>query len=138
MEQPPTLLEDQLSPVMSKVPLKSTLSLTLRKLSRDKVEFNTFHSKKKLLNTETNLESKEFPKKEKLSNIKKKLESKVFQEKSPLPITMLSNIFVNIFHNISQKNKSITLLEKEKLKSMNTFQLKDKSFTTQNNLLKPN
>jgi hypothetical protein len=29
------------------------------------------------------------------------------------------------------------LLNKEKLKSINTFQLKDKLFTTQNNLYKP-
>ena len=79
---------------------------------------------------------KEFPRLEKLPNTEKKLEYNKYLEKSPSPIIMLLNIFVNIFLNISQKDKSNTLPRKEKLKNINTFQLKDKSSTIRNNLLK--
>lgn len=87
------------------------------------------HSKKKFLNTEKNKESKEFQRLEKLPNIENKLELKKFQEKSQSLTIMLSNILDNTFLNTSQKNKLNTLQKKEKLKNINTFQLKDKLYT---------
>ena len=98
-----------------------------------KAELNTYLSKRKSLNIRIIAELKEFPRLEKLPNTEKKLEYNKYLEKSPSPIIMLLNIFVNIFLNISQKDKSNTLPRKEKLKNINTFQLKDKLFT----ILKP-
>ena len=52
------------------------------KLSKEKAEFNTFHSKRKSLNIEIKLELKEFPKLEKSLNIENKFTLRLFQEKS--------------------------------------------------------
>eukprot|EP00178_Gracilaria_changii_P021631 TRINITY_DN6414_c0_g2_i1.p1 TRINITY_DN6414_c0_g2~~TRINITY_DN6414_c0_g2_i1.p1 ORF type:complete len:211 (+),score=18.67 TRINITY_DN6414_c0_g2_i1:532-1164(+) len=97
-----------------------------------------FPSKRKLLNMLINLESKENPSLEKSKNSEKKLDMNKSQEKLLSLTTMPLNISDNTFLNISQKNRLNMLPEKEKLKNMNTSQLKDKLFTILNNLLKPN
>jgi hypothetical protein len=88
------------------------------------------------LNTKTKPELKESQEPEKLLNTENKKELNKFQEKSQKLTIMPLNISDNTFHNMSQKKQLNMLPEKEKLKSTNTFQLKDKSFTIQNNHLK--
>lgn len=96
-----------------------------------------FHLKKNGLTTLTNLELKEFPRLDVLLNTKNKLELKKSPDKLPLLTTMPLNILDNTFLNIFLKDKLNTLLKKERSKSMNTFQLKDKSFIILNNNYMP-
>jgi len=88
------------------------------------------------LNTRTKQELKESQEPEKLLNTENKKELNKFQEKSQKLTIMPLNISDNTFHNMSQKKQLNMLPEKEKLKSTNISQLKDKSFTIQNNHLK--
>lgn len=87
------------------------------------------HSRKKSSNINNNPSSKEFLELEKFKNSNKKSSSNKYLDKSPQLTIMLLNIYVNTFHNISQKNKLNTLPKREKLKSTNTSQLKDKLST---------
>jgi len=129
-------LEDKHQLSRDKAKLLTPLLTLEKKSSRENPELNTFHSKEKSLNTRTRPELKEFQEPEKLLNIENKKESNKSQEKSQKPTIMPLNISGNTFHNTSLKKPSNTLLEKEKLKSTNTFQSKDKLSTIQNNHLK--
>ena len=88
-----------------------------------------FPSRKKSSNINNNLSSKEFQELEKSKNSNRKLSLNKYLDKLQQLTIMLLSIYVNTFHNISQKNKLNTLPKREKLKSTNTFQLKDKLST---------
>lgn len=88
-----------------------------------------FHSRKKSSNINNNPSSKEFQELEKSNNSNRKLSQNKYLDKLQQLIIMLLSIYVNTFHNIFQKNKLNTLPKREKLKSTNTFQLKDKLST---------
>ncbi len=88
-----------------------------------------FHSRKKSSNINNNLSSKEFQELEKSKNSNRKLLLNKYLDKLQQLTIMLLSIYVNTFHNIFQKNKLNTLPKREKLKSTNTFQLKDKLST---------
>lgn len=88
-----------------------------------------FHSRKKSSNINNNLSSKEFQELEKSKNSNRKLSLNKYLDKLQQLTIMLLSIYVNTFHNIFQKNKLNTLPKREKLKSTNTFQLKDKLST---------
>lgn len=88
-----------------------------------------FHSRKKSSNINNNLSSKEFLELEKSNNSNRKLSLNKYLDKLQQLTIMLLSIYVNTFHNIFQKNKLNTLPKREKLKSTNTFQLKDKLST---------
>ena len=88
-----------------------------------------FHSRKKSSNINNNLSSKEFQELEKSKNSNRKLSLNKYLDKLQLLTIMLLSIYVNTFHNIFQKNKFNTLPKREKLKSTNTSQLKDKLST---------
>ncbi len=88
-----------------------------------------FHSRKKSSNINNNLSSKEFQELEKSKNSNRKLLLNKYLDKLQQLTIMLLSIYVNTFHNIFQKNKLNTLPKREKLKSTNTSQLKDKLCT---------
>lgn len=88
-----------------------------------------FHSRKKSSNINNNLSSKEFQELEKSKNSNRKLSLNKYLDKLQQLTIMLLSIYVNTFHNIFQKNKLNTSPKREKLKSTNTFQLKDKLST---------
>ncbi len=88
-----------------------------------------FHSRKKSSNINNNLSSKEFQELEKSKNSNRKLSLNKYLDKLQQLTIMLLSIYVNTFHNIFQKNKLNTLPKREKLKSTNTSQLKDKLST---------
>lgn len=88
-----------------------------------------FHSRKKSSNINNNPSSKEFQELEKSNNSNRKLSQNKYLDKLQQLTIMLLSIYVNTSHNIFQKNKLNTLPKREKLKSTNTFQLKDKLST---------
>jgi hypothetical protein len=88
-----------------------------------------FHSRKKSSNINNNPSSKEFQELEKSNNSNRKLSLNKYLDKLQQLTIMLLSIYVNTSHNIFQKNKLNTLPKREKLKSTNTFQLKDKLST---------
>lgn len=88
-----------------------------------------FPSRKKSSNINNNLSSKEFQELEKSKNSNRKLSLNKYLDKLQQLTIMLLSIYVNTFHNIFQKNKLNTSPKREKLKSTNTFQLKDKLST---------
>lgn len=92
-----------------------------------RIEYVPFE--KKSSNINNNKSSKEFQELEKFKKSNRKLSLNKYLDKLQQLTIMLLSIYVNTFHNIFQKNKFNTLPKREKLKSMNTFQLKDKLST---------
>ena len=89
---PPVPISTKLLTFIKPHKLLTLLSVLVNKSLKVRAESNTFHSKRKLLNTEKKSELKEFQKPEKSLNIENKFTLRLFQEKSLKQIITLLNI----------------------------------------------